>query len=314
MELQRDNDVVILGGGPVGVIAAGVLSELRPQWRVVLVEPGPLAASLDAGGLRYLRGSQPLQELVRALGVPFAAVPVRGGVLMPNQTVANYPDEFEGEQLAEIQRKHYCRTRGTLDGFTADVMNFGGTPVPKLELDRALLVARATARTKVVKFAVTDIDEDGQVLLRNGFTVRAKRFVLSTIPLPGYAKLAATMRDNQPVCHNRWLVVGRHPTAPESFQRYDYIYTPWLSGTHRLSRDKDGAWWSETSRGNRDAAEAVASFMDQGKVLPGHLLHVDWNGGRLPPRHHLLGRFAAWEPRYTVDQTVQRVQALVESA
>jgi hypothetical protein len=312
---RKQTDVLILGGGPVGIVAAGVVKFYKTSWRVTLIEPDQLCRSLDAGGLRYLRGSKHFQQLLYNLGIDYRAERVRGGLELMNGSVIKYPGTMKQEKLEEIQRIHYQRTRGTTHGFTPGAMNFAGEEVPRILLDRSEMIAKMLDGNPrvdlILNKQVAAIAPDGSVSLDSGETWEAAKLVISTIPIQIYMKTLLQRPLVEPVLQGRWLSATTVNQVANSFDLYDYVYSPWSSVGHRYSKDANGTWWIEESHVSKESAMAAAMVRERGKAFPGHLLPPSWNGWRPPAKHHLLGRFSAWDARYTVDQTAERVAKLL---
>mgnify|MGYP005832894883 CR=1 FL=1 len=133
-------DVAIVGGGMGGCIAAAWLRTNFPDWSIVLLEPGELGAAFKSGGLKYLRWDDELADLIVNRGILVSKVEVMGGVLLPPSwgstwdvgqdvpasLIQPFPGALAKDDIEKLQRIHYKATRGTMDGFSEGVMNWGG--------------------------------------------------------------------------------------------------------------------------------------------------------------------------------------------
>lgn len=318
-------DIAVLGAGLSGVLAAGWLRVRYPNERVVIIEPGEPGAAFWSGGLKYLRPSQDFTDYLLEIGLPFDIHAVRGGVWMDGK-ILRYPlDDRYAQDL--VQREHYVKTRGTIEGYTTDVMNFGGKDQVRYTLDyRALVSASIRHRNhKIIQAHVKGIkllsNRASEIITSDGEVVYARN-VVSTLPLPLYLTLSDVPMEKRPTLAHRWLFVYHAEGDPEALGDRDYVYTPQLPNVHRVSKTTTaGMYHVEVNRAGRGQsptdnihqevepllknAVPSGSYLAPVTILPGHILPSDMAGWHPPSSHILLGRYAAWEPRSTADRTFQ---------
>lgn len=324
-------DVAILGGGLSGVLAAGYLAHDHDR-TVVMVEPGEPGAAFWTGGLKYLRTSNEFTALLGRLGLCADIRTVHGGALM-------YPDDVDEtifgatkyvlkryplanpRDTALLQRMHYRKTRGTMEGYTSESMNFGGAVGTAYDLNYKALVANCLYSTVVLKNKVAHIShapEYTSIILDSGFALRA-RWVISTIPLPAYLSASGVAEAARPILRHRWLHIAHIKCEkPEALRPFNYVYTPTFHRAHRITATADG-YDIEVNSDSRngfepqDVADAIEwlgvdkAAMMVVNTIPGHILPSDFRGWGPPSTHHLLGRFAAWEARATASDTPRRM-------
>ena len=306
------HDTVIIGGGMGGVVAAAhLLAEGSPS--VAIIDPGNLGASFQ-GGLRYLRDNPAMRALLDRWGVLHASETVKGGILSPKGRVLPYP-EGVGEHLEDAQRLHYLKTRGTLDGYTGREMNFGGGGA-RLNCDLHRFIGKVASCPRFTHYRTNAVLVSGpMVSLGNRRWVEGKR-IISTIPLPVLARLLQLEPHEAPTCPHRVLHVGSLPLhgGNAALGHFDYTYTPWLKAIHRVHpAPRKGTLEVEwnSAKGEEEPEEALSD--DLGRIgwaghtldwrtLPGHLLPVEWGTWRPEAPLYLLGRFAQWDSRMTVDK------------
>lgn len=312
-------DVAILGGGLSGVLAAAWLRCNRPDYRVVLVEPGEPGAAFWAGGLKYLRTSAAFTDFLLETGLDFDVVRVRGGVY-DNGQISTYPLSDRDQQEA-VQRAHYLKTRGTHEGYTSDVMNFGGKTSTRYVLDYKALVRACLANPKltVVRAPVTRIGDAFVIVDQVRLDART---IVSTLPLPLYLNMSGTPMESRPTLAHRWLHVFMAQGGTDALEGYDYVYTPTLPHVHRISRSEyPDRFQVEVNSSDRasdlmtwitEAAEVIGYLGQEHPTvvkIPGHILPSDMNGWKPPDNHIMLGRYSAWQPRATADQTFDNLKA-----
>lgn len=304
------HDVVVIGGGLGGVtIAAFHLAQGKD---VALIEPGALAGSF-IGGLKYMRDSVGFRRLLSDVKVDYAIRPVMGGILRADGMVAPFPGDLSPDQLFEVQRAHYQKTRGTADGFTTGAMNFGGGGA-QLLFDVPELVEYVEQRARIVDRAVKRIS--GKMVSTGGQWIEGAE-IISTIPLPALCAILGLEARESPICKCEMLFTAHVDTleggAASAFP-YDYVYTPWLPVAHRLSKDGDRLLveWNERLGDARDDMKSIGmDFESKPTKMPGHLHPAVWGSVKLDAGLfcgiRLAGRFAEWLPRRTVDQTLDQL-------
>jgi len=310
-------DYIIVGAGPTGVIAAGTLRAWKPDYKVAVVEPGQLMGSLLEGGLRYLRAHEDVLDLLSALRLKYDTTPVRGGVLLAHSArVVPYPEGLDRTQRGAAQRLHYHKTRGTLIGFNPNTtMNFGGAPVERVNVCFRSLVESCLRRSDLFRLKATGIGGNG-VTLEDGTRLTAQKGVISTIPLFTLLQIQGVPAVDCPLLSQRWttvLTVGSLSLFDVS--PWDYIYTPWLLAINRISKLPNGEIQLELN--SQTSADWTADLrylqgraVSDERALPGYIAGPEWRSWKPAKGLTLLGRYAAWEPRFTVDQAVSRVRSM----
>lgn len=330
--------IVILGGGIAGLIAAHVLKDGHD---VTIIEAGKsLGGNFNAGGLKYIRVTVPMMNMLSDLGVPFQTYTPRGKVILdsgmhpwPPWGIAkpvHEPDDGEvlisGEVIRLIQRIHWLKTRGSLDGFTTTCMNdpLGNGADPALGCDHAVLVDRLiqSIRPKVAintSSLVTNVYM-GNVECTDGGRTMFDRLI-TTIPLPVAAKIIPIGQQAKPTHHGIAVVnVKTAPAEVERFRQYkwDYCYTPLDPLVSRLS-NSNGLLQAEAPYHLNSHPPTAKDFAANGwqtdgqaMHMPGHLVpmpaNVNWPVGIIP-----LGRFAQWDSRMTVERVLDRAIEIRES-
>lgn len=328
-------DVAILGGGLTGCLAAGWISLQKPKWKIALIEPGELGAAFWSGGLKYLRVRPEFTDYLLELGLSFTIRQARGGVWWQGSAV-DYPRPGGDSENEAIQKAHYLKTRGTMDGYTSDVMNFGGGGYQYVMDSYKELVRRSVDRANITVYvgkvnSIRDFThaEFGKFLdvveLAGASTskIHAPRIV-STIPRPMYIKLLEGVAS-LPEHNHRWLHSIEVHASAAALGNYDYLYTPGLRNVHRISRTRDfnkftfevnsadrgysglGRWFEEMDSLMKTNVKAHAVH----SIIPGHILPGSDNGWKPPQDHFLIGRYAAWEPRETVDKVFLRLPRVI---
>jgi hypothetical protein len=306
-----------------GCLIALAYAAWRPSETVALIEPGNLGGSFGQGGFQYLRNSEGVRGLLQAHGLPYALREQAGGVLTHKGRVLAYPAGL-GTSIMAAQRLHYAKTRGSLDGFTGDVMNFGGVGGEQVLVDISRLLGKVAdtadvfqASARVVSGSLVSIAApllDAEPAGSRQWIEAGSGTVISTIPLGLLGSLLQLDLPERPVCPHEWLKVVRTPLTPEiaPLGHYDYTYTPWLGAIHRVRPVHiDGevlleAEWNDTLTGKLPMDLKKLGITDHSKprLLPGHLHPVAWGTWRPDASLRLAGRFAQWEPRMTVDKVV----------
>lgn len=300
-------DVVVVGGNMGGtLIAAAYAAHGRS---VAVIEPQPLASAF-MGGFKYLRHNDELIHLLIKLGVRYSILKVRGGVITAQGDMLSFPGDIAPQHLENVSKTHYLKTRGTLDGWTPQVMNFGGTPTDEVDADIGKLVEWVDEHCEVIR-APAKLISGQQVGLGNGVYVCGKQLV-STVPLPILCRLLRLDEHEKPVTPHQMLnTVEFQWTIMAGGCPWDYVYTPYLKRLHRVSvvNHKQGVWqaeWNGDADTPVDDLEELAGveYISPVRSLPGHLLPIEWRSWKPDPSLRLMGRFAEWNPRGTVDQTV----------
>lgn len=332
-------NLTIIGGGISGLIAAYVFRSQRPT----LLEASPnLGGTYTAGGLKYVRETPSFRFLLDDLGIPYHIYKPAGGILLGDE-LKFHPEHLR--TLAEperdaIQKMHWARTRGTLDGFRSTCMNdpMGEGDASALHFDHQRFMDALASASRVfgaallTSMAVTAIRpnppglrKEGGYIETAGGTHHFDRLI-TTIPLPLLRRLAPWM--SIPETRYEMLSISVLSQVPKflegTWSNLDYIYTPDIFHVHRISRPiitveprrTWGAWQAEASASTVDVTDAMIEEATQSKVMarvhvPGHL-HPLPSGLTLPENVAPLGRFAEWDTRSGAEKTLERALALKE--
>jgi hypothetical protein len=321
-------DIAIVGGGMGGVIAAAWAKINRPDSEVVLIEPGQPGAGFNSGGLRYLRWNPRLGALLDSLGHLWAKVPVYGGILIPDGTswrVADYPGGMSDIAVEAHQRAHWDKTRPGRGGFSRRVMNEGGRESFKIEAGPGLVEAMLEGVT-VIKATVIGVDVNWRsTYIRTSprATIEAATTIW-TPPAPALMRLCGLPYEQREFRHaNLNVIHGLHePDNPIASR--DYVYTPYLaSRIHRISKAAlPGVVQLEWNGDDGLTPEIIEDCVVQlgiqptlasFKEMPGHLAPMGVKArhalSSLPPHFRMLGRYAEWDSRATVDQSTDKMEA-----
>ena len=309
------NDLLILGGGMSGMLAAATAR--CAEVNVGIVEPNGLGASFTGPGYRYLRWSEPLVRLLGLMGIQHEIVVHKGGLLDDTGTIHAYPESLDMAALDMVQRRHYNKTRGSMVGYSPGVMNFGGKNKRGIQVNVRDIVRWVEGHVDHYE----DSAEHISGVVRTSRDVHISyRSLIVTIPLPVLAHILELDPQEAPVTKARALYAAvvevdkDHPMLG-----FDFIYTPWLTAIHRVSKAGPKHLTVEWNAGeyspnldqrlipDRDAAKLKIDH--QGSFTnpqPGHLRPCLWGTWRPPKYTHLIGRFAEWEPRATAEGAIDK--------
>ena len=313
-----------------GCVAAGWLKVHRPDLTVMIIEPGPLGGSFKGGGLKYLRWDDGLAQLLVDNSLPALKQQVIGGVATvgPDGSLVacDYPGDLDPLAIKQLQLAHYKMTRGTMEGFTDGVMNFGGRDQFKI-VTPANLCESLTSGAAVIQAMITRIMPSrgsSYLKLSNGVMVEAK----TTLWTPHLLFLSNMMGD--PVDPQAKLLnVMSCEAISDWWAAHDYIYTSTsCSRVHRISTSTPvgtvvAEWNGEDGLSNEVLTDLDALGMmpqyDTHKSLPGHLLPLSDGdkatvSGWLDHGIRPLGRFAEWDGRATVDKNIIKLEEIFNDA
>lgn len=310
-------DTLILGGGISGLLAAHVFGGKG----TALIERGnKVGGNYLAGGLKYLRLTTNLRLLLEQLRVPWHSYFPSGALLWVN-ALHKHPEWMRlltEDKRREIQKIHWKRTRGSLDGFKDTCMNDpmgeGDAEATRLDHARLLTALEESAKAKgTTIFTETDIRsvQEGWIDTNMG-TMPYKRLI-TTLPLTASRNIFKHV--SIPEVQSKLLTVARSKKLPGFLMErgaleFDYIYTPMMSLFHRISRRPDNHWELE---GTGLIPEPEHHFegeitFDNVALIPGHLVPLDtpvaW-----PSNILALGRFAEWDTRSTAEKSLDRLIA-----
>lgn len=309
--------VLIIGGGISGLICANVFSKYGVE--ITVYEPGEVGGEFLAGGLKYIHHTSMVEKFFDDVGVLWGDYRIRGGILLRGE-VRKYPQflkDIDKSDAVRIQNDHYRKTRRTEPGdFGAQAMNdpANSKSTKALRCDFAELISVLANKCNIVKASLIKVIANKAYF--NNATFKEFDYIVYTIPLWVIKRVtdyelpdAVAMRLNIAVVKS----------IRDIYASWDYVYTPYTPSDciHRLSSDDDG--YAVEANGELDERKLHSDlnflFKDGWhmlrliKDLKGHLLPIEGKM-ELPKNVALLGRFAAWEPRMTVDVTLERATKL----
>jgi hypothetical protein len=300
--------IAVLGGGISGLVSAHSLKDIAD---VTVVSP-ELGGTWASGGLKVLKWHPWLEHLMLQLGVPFFLCQIEGAVwwkkmLLPLSQV----DET-------IQRAHYKRSRGTMEGFSLKCMNEKAGAERTIDFDYNRFVAASKAQLKWVKGKVIQVYDRGDIIhIDTTAGVGAFDYVITTLPLWVMRNVADF---HLPVARYCKLFVAEVSTR-QPLPKYHYVYLPKGDGPHRISsaRKDRSRWTMEVQSTHEPNAygwtkliKPVQELMPDARLgpkratIPGHILPLK-EPLEYPERILSLGRFASWDSRETVDKSVEKV-------
>lgn len=317
--------IVILGGGISGLLGAWAFRHHKP---VILEASGSVGGNYTAGGLKYIRATLLMRALVDVLDMRAEIYRPKGGIIVDGQLRA-HPDwimTIHPYARRDIQMWHWMKTRGERESFRDSCMNdpAGEGAALAIRLDHGDLIARlerALTRggAKIITGAKVGMIKQDYVAWGESFIMKTAPYdrLISTLPLwliPGLAQ-DVTPLDIPEVTANKLSVVKffnvREPTPV-----YDYIYTPQAPIISRISRVDGAGTWQAEAPGLHGVEEIAKDFpldfsttASTRVIIPGHLLPIE-RQPVLPTNWLMLGRYAEWDPRSTVEKVLERAAAL----
>jgi hypothetical protein len=320
------NRVVIAGGGAAGLLAAWVFRRRKPTLDIKVVEAGNVGGEFgQAGGLRYLHHSDAMEDLINALDLPYSDFTVEGGILLRGK-VLPYPEcfkELPTDEVAAVRNDHYLKTRGMypdLDvDFAAKSMNDPGRGGNQkaLRCDFKEMLGGLVKGVDIVKARVVG-GRPGQLLLEGADPLPFDHLVV-TIPLWILKdRMWFQIPDAACIKLNVAIVASR---ASGAYMQWDYVYTPYTpeNYVHRFSHFEDGYMVEANGTLDEDRLQGDLHFIFQNGFiirsvrsgLSGHLLPISQKPA-WPKNVAPLGRFAAWEPRATLDVVLDEAEKLAK--
>lgn len=321
--------IVILGGGISGLIAARAIIETgragKPhQNEVIIVESSKvLGGTFTNGGLKYLAATDDMKDLLGRMGVAFSCESVLGAV-WSDGTAHPHPRwmmSIGTVDRLQVQLAHWLKTRGSLEGFRADCMND-----PADENKSALLCDISEFIKKLAwdaflhcnTFMETRVE---RICPRFVHTQRGRMeydALINTIPLNVIKGLVTPdLSSGIPASKcNKISIVDVEGVDTEMW--WDYLYTPFLPNVSRITRTSiTGAQvempWS-TVRPSMTVEDMTPLTRGSNRPLllnsrgdiNGHLVPLQ-QPIRTPKNWLMLGRYAEWDPRSTVDKTLEKM-------
>lgn len=307
--------VVIIGGGISGLICAWTLSKHAD---VTVLEKGELGGEFLAGGLKYIHRTERVERMFDAMDVPWSGFMVKGGILLRG-TVETYPgylQTIEKKSAQRIQNDHFRKTRRTEPGdFGRNAMNDPAASKPKkaIRCDFSELVSNLASSVRVLKTQALQIG-DGLIVCSDEKKMLTIDYDYLVVTAPLWVVKRMTTWDI-PDCAAMELNIAIVTPRVDEFSSWDYVYTPYTPANcvHRLS--PDGGDYAVEANGQLDHLDLASdlNFLFGGgwalkslrTGLKGHLLPLE-HQPKHPDNVALMGRFACWEPRMTVDVTLDK--------
>lgn len=314
--------ILIVGGGPAGLIAAWA-AEPYPC-KVGILEPGRLGGSLLApGGLRYLKSTDGTTDMLETLDVGFEEFRVKGG-LHYHGSVLRYPDCLSSiKDPRKVQEDHWRKTRRTHpSSSTYDAMNAPKRGSQKaLKCDPLEFVEAISDGVHVAKAGLKSISP-GKALTTTGVVVPYD-YVIFTTPLWTLPEFGAWWKV--PEAHAvRLNVVTVELQRHDPYALWDYVYTPYTpeDAVHRISPYRSGYMVEWNGLGDLVNSRVMGDLnwlFPGGYVvtggrggLNGHLLPLMGETHSPPENVAMLGRFAQWNSRATMDVVLEDAKALMD--
>jgi len=335
--------VVILGGGISGLLAAHVFREegishisdeivQRDSARIVrfrneslvptVIERDEPGGQWLAGGLRTLRNTKAMRDLLDGLGLAYSKFMVASGILLRG-TVRPYPAYFrQGLGLEEAEKTlsdlwakcHTTQPSGRKRWHMPDAEK--GWSRAALQSDWEEFVKLLAEPCDLVR-GTFDHATQGEVHLDGGRIIPFDRLVV-TLPL---WEVAGRMWFDVPSGAAVRLTLGYVLPSKDEYLHWDSVYTPYTPGrcVQRLSTYQDGYVVEASGRPMRVALESDLQFLfpDGYELrwvktgLHGYLLpleqQVDW-----PFEVGPVGRFAQWLPDGRAHDAYEAARVLVE--
>jgi hypothetical protein len=312
--------LVIIGGGIAGLVCSYVMNRVKGL-EVTVLEPGEVGGEFLSGGLKYIHHTQSMENLFDELDLPWSHFVVKGGILLRGvvRQYPNYLREIGREQAARIQRDHYRKTRRIEPGpYSSKAMNDPAAVGPKkaLRCHFPEFIESMAKGVDIVQESCLHIGEDF-LITNKGRTIFFDYAVL-TAPLWVIKNMVSWHVPSSVAMELNIAIVE---PRKDRFYQWDYVYTPYTPGSsiHRLS--PDGNDYAVEANGQLDYVDFINDlnflFSDGWHIktmkngLKGHLLPL--SSQPEPPKNiSLLGRFACWDTRMTVDVVMEHAIELSE--
>lgn len=307
--------VVVVGGGPAGIAACLALAQKHD---VVVFDPNGLGGNIASIGLFYIHRSPLFDAALSAWGIPYSVADVRAGMFLGGRVLSfdEVLKKHGQERFRSFVLHHYVKTRRTTYGFHHMAMNEGGKAgKQKYLLDYRRLSGAIQRRVRLVMTPVTGFDLRGRNVVHDAGTEPFDALVL-TLPLPVLYRLLDV--TNPPALGSTDAFTTFVKTATShDISAWDFVYTPFTPGNsmYRVSSvgGVSGTFAAESveaGRGLAIDAHAVfgddATFASRSLRVRGAHVYGEAPLPKLPSNVLLLGRFAQWEPRMTMDKALAR--------
>jgi hypothetical protein len=309
--------IIIIGGGISGLICATVFS--RRGANVTVYEPNKIGGEFLTGGLKYIQQTSIMEKFLDSVGVVWGDYNIKGGILLRGE-VRKYPQflkKLDKGDAIRVCGDHYRKTRRMEPGsFGSQAMNDPANSKSKkaIRCDFEELISVLSNNCKIVKSSLVAV-VGNKAFFDNSTKVDFDYMVL-TIPL-WIIKRVTNYEIPDSVAMK--LNIAIIECVRDHYAKWDYVYTPYTPADciHRLSPDEGN--YAVEANGDLDdeSLHSDLNFLFKDgwymkslrENLKGHLLPLDGEI-KVPNNVALVGRFAAWEPRMTVDVTLERAISL----
>lgn len=310
-------NVIIIGGGVSGLICANVLKKFN--FAVSVYEPGDLGGEFLVGGLKYIHETEVVKDFLDELDVAWGDYVVKGGILLRGE-IKQYPNFLNKMNFVDssrIRADHYRKTRRMEPGsFGESAMNEPANAKSRraVRCDFADLIKKLSLGIEIFRTPLVKIS-DNKAFFGNGSIVNYD-FAVITIPLWILKRISSW---EIPDCVAMKLNVVLVNCVKDRYVKWDYVYTPYTPADciHRLSPYEN--YYSVECNGEINLLELYSDlnflFNDGWCIerihhnLKGHLLPLQGDI-TVPKNVELIGRFASWNPRMTVDVTLDKALEL----
>jgi hypothetical protein len=306
-------EVFIIGGGISGLMCANVLSEYNVN--ITVYEPNEAGGEFLTGGLRYIHQTKNMESFLDKNNIAWGDYKINGGILLRNK-VYPYPKflkSLDKSDALRIQNDHYRKTRKIEPGnFGLSAMNDPANSKSRhaLRCDLEQLVNVLKNKCNIQPYKLIKIVSD-KAYFDNG-VVKRFDYIILTIPL-WIIKRIVDFEIPLSVAMNLNIVTV--DVVRDIYAKWDYVYTPYTpsDSVHRISSEGDIYFVEISGTLDENDLHSDLNFIFKDgwcikgyrKNLRGHLLPME-EEINIPDNMALLGRYACWEPRATVDVTLDK--------
>jgi len=307
---------VIIGTGVSGQVASLVLKRFGHQVTAI----GPDTGDFFKGGLKYFHWSRHFLATLCHHGVNVDFKEIHGGIYWAGK-ILPYPEMMGRvrDRAEKIQRMHYAKTRGTLDGWTAKCMNDPGKDHSKsMVINPSELSKAALEGVRLCTDMVVEVDHT-----EHAIKTKSGNFNYDMLFTSAHASVFAAIGGlDFPDLRNGNIALYEVTwNGNQKWAGPDYIYTPAQKVVSRISYNlQQRSFWAEVPQphgvDDSDQSEAVAKdvihvlgigmrISKQGRIK-GHIIGCD-EGLEYPEGVIPIGRYAAWDSRETTDVVAEKV-------
>jgi len=318
--------VVILGGGMSGLVSAVAM---RSTDEITIIEPSTPGGVFSSGGFKYLHFTESTKCMAQLLGLDYYTVPIKGAILLDGK-LHQYPEhlrELPKPQANHIMQLHYAKTRRGVDIdriCVPSVMNDPWGPKPaKMVIDTDSLIKSCMGCvTKWVKAAAVSLTD--HIVTTSSGSVHEYDYLINTLPLWVLAKFDGFSNHKEAKVFSTEAVANRLTifkilSSTTRFKSFDYVYTPITEASviHRVSMNYP-TFDAETSSSITQFSDVMkdirqlfgeSALIVGGVTIPGHVYpsaNVVDSLSYLPENWLMVGRYAQWDSRCTVDKVYAR--------